>query len=61
MIYRFVCPSCGRQQEIKMKIDEYRAHGHLCECGEELIRDVSDFCGSYSVNCTGFYSDHPSN
>lgn len=60
MTYKFKCPSCGKQTEIQMRMSEYRSDGHMCECGVELVRDVSDMCTTYSLNCTGFYSDHPS-
>ena len=43
-----------------MRMSEYHADGHLCECGAELVRDLSDICTNYQINCTGFYSDHPS-
>lgn len=60
MNYLFRCPSCGKQTEIQMRMSEYHADGHLCECGAELVRDLSDICTNYQINCTGFYSDHPS-
>ncbi len=60
MNYLFRCPSCGKQTKIHMRMSEYSADGHLCECGAELVRDLSDICTNYQINCTGFYSDHPS-
>ena len=59
MIYRFICPQCGKREEISMPASEYRADGHLCECGGELRRDPKDFCTSYKA-CDGFYADFQS-
>ena len=58
--YSFVCPGCGKKIIIPMRISEYSAEGHLCDCGTELIRDPEGFHATYRVNCDGFYSDHPS-
>ncbi len=61
MIYRFFCPVCGQKIEISMPLIEYRANGHRCSCGAELVRDPKDFCTNYEVGCDGFYSEHQSN
>lgn len=60
MIYKFICPSCGREKEIEIPISEYKSEGHLCECGVEMIRDPKDFCNTYHVNCFGMYADYQS-
>ena len=60
MIYRFVCPQCGKETELSMRIDEYTPDGHFCDCGAELRRDPQDFCKSYAVSCDGFYAEFPS-
>jgi len=60
MIYRFLCPKCGAVKEISIRISEYRADGHFCECGAEMIRDPKDFCTSYSASFDGFYAEFPS-
>lgn len=61
MTYRFLCPQCGKTKEITMRITEYKADGHLCECGAELVRDPQDFCTSYAADCEGFYARYQSN
>jgi len=60
MKYLFYCPSCGRKVEISMPISEYHADGHLCDCGELLVRDPKDFGMNYNVKCGGFYAEHQS-
>lgn len=60
MIYKFICPSCGRKEELDIPITEYRSDGHMCECGAELVRDPDDFCKTYHVNCFGMYADYQS-
>ena len=59
MIYRFICPQCGKREEISMPASEYRPDGHICPCGSELRRDPKDFCTSYRA-CDGFYADFQS-
>ena len=54
MIYKFICPKCNTEKEIEMRMSEYTSKGHICDCGEELKRDVSDICSSFKVNVTGF-------
>lgn len=60
MTYRFICPKCGRETELRMRIEEYQPDGHICECGAELVRDPKDFCTNYSVSCGGFYAEYQS-
>ena len=60
MIYRFKCPVCGQTEEIQMRISKYRPSGHICKCGAELIRDITDFGMNYQTKCDGFYADHQS-
>lgn len=38
-----------------MKMSEYTNKGHICECGENLIRDIADCCASFCVKCDGFF------
>lgn len=61
MQYKFICPNCGAEQMIQMRISEYRSEGHLGSCGTEMIRDPKDFCKNYDVKCDGFYAEHQSN
>lgn len=56
MEYKFVCPQCGKEHMIQMKMSEYKSEGHICECGAELKRDPNSFCKNFSVNCSGFYA-----
>ncbi len=60
MIYRFFCPCCGNKVELRMPVTEYKAEGHICECGAELLRDPHDFGTNYSVRCDGFYAANQS-
>ena len=54
--YKFKCPKCDNEQIISMKISEYASKGHICDkCGENLVRDMSNICSSFSVKCTGFF------
>ena len=55
MDYKFICPKCGKEKTITMRISEYKSNGHFCDCGEELKRDVKDFCTSSSRNVEGFF------
>jgi len=60
--YKFVCPNCGLEEEIKMPISEYKATGHYCvECDTELVRDVGDFCTSSKRNIPGFFGTSKKN
>lgn len=44
------------KQTIKMSISEYTKDNHICDkCGENLVRDMSDICSSFSVKCDGFF------
>lgn len=61
MKYKFICPKCGNEKTIEMRISEYKSDGHMCECGAELKRDPKSFCRSYQVNCDGFYAKTQSN
>ena len=45
MTYGFICPNCGRKENITMPITQYTSEGHLCpECNTEMQRDVSTLC-----------------
>lgn len=55
MYYKFICPKCSKKVEISMPISEYTSNGHYCECGEELIRDIDDFCTTSKRNIEGFF------
>jgi predicted nucleic acid-binding Zn ribbon protein len=50
MDYKFICPKCGKQKEIQMKISEYTNKGHYCECGEELKRCVKDLGTTFDTS-----------
>lgn len=50
MTYKFICPKCGKQKEIDMRISEYTSKGHYCDCGEELKRDVKDICSRFDTS-----------
>lgn len=52
----FICPNCGRKENITMPITQYTSEGHLCpECNTEMQRDVSTM-GCMSIDKTGdFY------
>lgn len=56
MTYGFICPNCGRKENITMPITQYTSEGHLCpECNTEMQRDVSTM-GCMSIDKTGdFY------
>ena len=61
MTYKFICPKCGKKHEISMRISEYTAKGHKCDCGEELVRDPEGFSCNFVVKCDGFYGKSNSN
>ena len=44
-----------------MRISEYTASGHFCQCGAELVRNPKDSCTSYAAKFDGFYAEFPSN
>lgn len=56
MTYGFICPNCGRKENVTMPITQYTSEGHLCpECNTEMQRDVSTM-GCMSIDKTGdFY------
>lgn len=55
MRYKFICPKCGKQKEIDMKMSEYTNMGHYCDCGKQLIRDVTDIgCNFDTSKISGF-------
>ena len=60
MNYRFLCPSCGKRVDLRMRLSEYTPDGHYCDCGAELRRDPQDFCKTYTNKSGGFYADYPS-
>lgn len=55
MTYKFICPKCGKNVEVNMRISEYHSDGHKCDCGAELERDMQDTARDYVCNTTGFY------
>lgn len=55
MIYKFICPKCGKEKEVSMRISEYHENGHICDCGAELERNMQDVASGYICNTTGFY------
>ena len=55
MIYKFLCPKCGKKKEIIMSVLKYTDQGHYCDCGEELKRDPESFCCNYKSDCDGFF------
>ena len=56
MNYKFKCPECKTVKEIEMKISEYTSKGHYCECGNELVRDISDICATFDTSkISGFF------
>lgn len=57
MFYPFICPKCGNNETIEMKISEYTSVGHMCpECETEMKRDPQSLCCGMSIDLTGdFY------
>lgn len=57
MFYPFVCPECGHEETITMRITEYVSTGHLCpKCNTEMKRDPKSLCCGMSIDTTGdFY------
>ena len=55
MIYKFVCPNCGKETTIRMPASQYDPNGHMCECGAELKRDIKDYCTISQRNVDGFF------
>lgn len=54
MFYPFICPKCGHEEEITMRITEYKADGHICpKCETEMKRDPKSLCCGMSVDTTG--------
>lgn len=55
MRYKFVCTECNKAVEIEMKMSEYTSKGHICECGNELTRDIKDIgCKFDTSKISGF-------
>ena len=39
-----------------MRISEYTDKGHYCDCGNELVRDISDICSNFDTSkISGFF------
>lgn len=57
MFYPFICPKCGNEKTIEMRISEYTSEGHICSnCESEMIRDPKSLVCGMSVDSTGdFY------
>lgn len=56
MNYKFICPECKTTKEIEMKMSEYTDKGHYCDCGSELVRDISDICSNFDTSkINGFF------
>lgn len=57
MFYPFICPKCGREETISMRITEYIAEGHECpDCKAEMERDPKSLVCGMSIDTTGdFY------
>lgn len=57
MNYPFVCPKCGHNEIVSMKMIDYTASGHFCpKCGGELQREVSSLVCGAAIDRTGdFY------
>ena len=56
MIYKFICPKCGKKQDLVMRITEYKSTGHACQdCGTEMVRDPEGFSCNFIVKCDGFF------
>lgn len=57
MFYPFICPECGQEEAIEMRITEYVAEGHECpKCKTEMKRDPKSLVCGMSIDTTGdFY------
>ena len=56
IVYLFKCPKCNKQHEISMPMALYTNKGHICTCGEELVRDIKNICTSFDTSkITGFF------
>ena len=57
MYYPFICPKCGHNEIIEMKISTYTASEHYCPvCGEEMTREVKSLvCGMSIDKTSSFY------
>lgn len=56
MFYPFVCPKCGHEETISMRITEYVATGHECpKCQTEMERDPQSLCCGMSIDKTNSF------
>ena len=56
MFYPFICPKCGHEETITMRITEYVATGHKCPiCGTEMKRDPKSLVCGMTVDKTGTF------
>lgn len=56
MNYKFKCLKCETTKEIEMRMSEYTDKGHYCNCGNELVRDISDICSNFDTSkISGFF------
>ena len=56
MFYPFICPKCGREETISMRITEYTSEGHICpDCKMEMKRDPQSLACGMSVDKTGTF------
>ena len=48
MLYKFRCPNCDKNIELKISVEDYKRDGYKCEiCGGILKRDLNDYCKSF--------------
>lgn len=56
MFYPFICPKCGLNEAIEMRITQYVATGHLCSrCKTEMKRDPKSLVCGMSVDTTNTF------
>jgi Zn ribbon nucleic-acid-binding protein len=56
VFYPFICPKCGCEEIISMRITEYTSEGHECpKCKTEMKRDPKSLACGMSVDKTGTF------
>ena len=56
MFYPFICPKCGHNEKIEMRITEYTSEGHHCpKCTTEMKREPQSLCCGMTVDKTGTF------
>ena len=53
-LYKYICPICGKKQEILKPISDYKNIENCIDCKSVLARDISDLASHFRGDSTFF-------